>query len=155
MRNLYLLPIAAALVAGIAISTAIHADDKDELVLKPQPLDNMHHLMEYVFEPSWKRLKVSMAEEVMTKEGWKAIKGDALTLAESTNLLFHRLPDENQEDWKKIAAQTRKEGADFYQAARAKDYPLAVTKYKALLTSCNQCHDKFADGEYQLEPWDK
>lgn len=114
--------------------------------------DDMHHLMEYVFEPSYKRLKASMAEEPSDKAVWKAIKGDSLSLAEVANLLLHRLPQENAEDWQNHTVETRKAGGEFYQAARAANYPEALEAYRVMLKRCNACHDQFADGEHQLEP---
>lgn len=111
----------------------------------------MHHLMEYVFEPAYLRLKELMKAEPKEKSGWSAIKGDSLTLAESTNLLLHRLPDEDGDGWIELALATRTVGGEFYGAAKKRDYTSAKDKYGLLLKSCNACHDKFADGEHQLE----
>lgn len=134
------------------ISLQLHAEpSKSSPEIEPVD-DDMHHFMEYVFEPSYKRLKMSMAAEPSGKDVWKAIKGDALTLAEVSNLLLHRLPEENVEDWQKYVVETRKAGGEFYQAARASDYSQAFEAYRAMLTSCNVCHDQFADGEHQLKP---
>lgn len=108
--------------------------------------------MEYVSEPAYKRLKNSVSKEPADKADWSAIKGDTLTLAESTNLLLHRLPDEDAKTWIKLATETRSTGGAPYQTARKSDYAGAVKGFVALLKSCNACHDKFADGDYQLKP---
>jgi len=119
----------------------------------PQPVDDsMHHLMEYVFEPSYKRLKASLAAAPATKADWKNVKGDALTLAEACNLLLHRLPEENQAEWLKLSVDSRTAGAALYQAARASDFAAASEAFRVTLKNCNACHDKFADGEHQLTP---
>lgn len=146
--------ISLAAITSFALVTAQDAKDEgpDLTPEEPVALDNMHHLMEYVFEPSYKRLKVSMAAEPADKAAWKEVKGDSLTLAEATNLLFQRLPEENQPDWRKLAVSTRAKGFELYQAARARDYTAAAEAYRSMLKSCNACHDKFADGDYQLEP---
>jgi len=134
------------------ISLQLHAETpKSSSEVEPVD-DDMHHFMEYVFEPAYKRLKTSMAEEPSGKEVWKAIKGDSLTLAEAANLLLHRLPEENAGDWQKYAVETRKAGGEFYQAARASDYTTAFEAYRGMLKSCNACHDQFAEGEHQLKP---
>lgn len=114
--------------------------------------DDMHELMEYLFEPGYKRLKVSMAEAPKNNAGWKQIKGDSLTLAEAANLLALRKPDENGDAWAALAGKVRDSGAEFYASAKKKDYAAARKHYEAMLKNCNACHDKFADGEHQLKP---
>ena len=119
----------------------------------PKPVeDSMHEFMEYVFEPGYKRLKMNMATEPKDKNDWKAIKGDALALAEATNLLFQRKPDKDAEAWSKNAAAVREKGAAFYAAAKKRDYAAATQTYRAMLQSCNACHKECAEGKYQLKP---
>jgi hypothetical protein len=108
--------------------------------------------MEYVFQPTYRRLKVSMAQEPADNSGWKAIKSDSLILAESCNLLFARTPDEDGADWNKHAAASRTDGAALYQAARAKDFAKATASYKAMLENCNACHRQFENGKHILQP---
>lgn len=114
--------------------------------------DSMHEFMEYVFQPTYKRLKVTMAKKPEAKAGWKAMKSDALILAESCNLLFARTPDENASDWNKHAVGSRVHGAELYQAARKQEFEAATTSYKAMLESCNACHRQFEDGRHILQP---
>lgn len=129
------------------------ASEASAAAIQPQPVDDsMHHFMEYVFEPNYKRLRVSMADEPADKQVWKAIKGDALTLAESANLLLMRTPEEDADTWRELSATVRGHGSDLYQAARKSDYAAASKAYTTMLKSCNACHDHFADGEHQLEP---
>ena len=40
----------------------------------PPVADDMHHFMEYVFEPNYMRLKAKMAEAPKDKKAWNAIK---------------------------------------------------------------------------------
>lgn len=112
----------------------------------------MHEFMEYVFQPAYKRLKEQMATEPKDNQGWKAIKSDALILAEGGNLLLIREVEEDQAGWNKLSVQSRDLGAELYQAARSKDYPAAKKHYQAMLTKCNACHTQFANGEHQLQP---
>lgn len=150
------LPVFFALlvVTAIVVFQSTAADKKEASTdAAPAPVDDdMHHLMEYVFEPAWKRLQVTMASEPADKAGWKTMKEDALTLAEVSNLLLHRAPEEKAGEWKKIAVESRSAGADFYQAARDRDFPAASESYRLMLKRCNACHDAFADGEHQLSP---
>lgn len=114
--------------------------------------DSMHEFMEYVFQPTYKRLKVSMAAPPANNSGWKAIKSDALILAESCNLLFARIPAEHAVDWKKHAAASRVKGAELYHAAKAKDFSRATAAYASMLDNCNACHRQFEDGKHILQP---
>ena len=114
--------------------------------------DSMHEFMEYVFQPTYRRLKVSMAAEPSDNKGWKAIKSDSLILAESCNLLFARLPDEDADDWAQHATASRTDGSALYQAARAKDFAKATSAYKTMLNNCNACHRQFENGKHILVP---
>ncbi len=118
----------------------------------PGPVDNMHHFMEYVFEPAYKRLRASLSTAPADKASWKAVKGDALTLAEASNLLLRRAPKDNHGLWVERATDVRQQGARLFQAARKSDYPTSRIAYRAMIDNCNQCHQKFADGKYQLKP---
>ena len=132
---------------AVTASAAELADDG------PQPVDDdMHHFMEYVFEPNYKRLQAEMAEPPKDKQAWKAIKGDALTLAECANLLLFRAPDEDAAEWQALSVAVRGDGGELYQAARNSDYPAARKAYEKMLNNCNACHKKFAEGKYQLKP---
>ncbi len=118
----------------------------------PGPIDNMHHFMEYVFEPAYKRLRASLSTAPADKASWKAVKGDALTLAEASNLLIRRAPKDSHGLWVERATDVRQQGARLFQAARKSDYPTSRIAYRAMIENCNQCHQKFADGKYQLKP---
>lgn len=114
--------------------------------------DSMHEFMEYVFQPTYKRLKVSMATEPTNRNGWKAIKSDSLILAESCNLLFVRAPDHDVEDWNKHTVKSREDGAKLYKAAGAKQFQEATAAYKSMLDNCNTCHRQFEKGRHILTP---
>ncbi|HIE99105.1 MAG: hypothetical protein ABGZ23_08325 [Fuerstiella sp.] len=114
--------------------------------------DSMHEFMEYVFQPTYRRLKVTMAAEPVDNSGWKALKSDSLILAESCNLLFARLPEKNADDWARHATASRSEGSALYQAARGKDFVKATSAYKRMLNNCNACHRQFENGKHILVP---
>ncbi len=148
--------ILAAMESGAVAPAAETAEAKaaaGSASLEVVPVEeSMHEFMEYVFEPGYKRLKVEMAKAEKDRAVWKAIKGDALTLAEASNLLLVRVPDEDGDAWKSLAVATRKAGHSFYQAARAADSASADRAWRQMLNNCNACHQKFAGGEYQLAP---
>lgn len=114
--------------------------------------DSMHEFMEYVFQPTYKRLKTSMAAAPADNTGWKAVKSDALILAESCNLLYGRKPSEHAADWVKHATASKSAGADLYKAAKAKDFDAAAKSYRIMLDNCNACHRQFENGKHILQP---
>lgn len=144
----FVLTVAVAALIAVRPASADH-----HKAAGPKPVEeSMHEFMEYVFEPGYKRLKSQMAAEPKDKNAWKAIKGDALSLAEATNLLLNRQPEKDAEAWVKHTIAVREKGAAFYAAAKKRDYPAATKTYQAMLQSCNACHKQFADGEHQLQP---
>ncbi len=114
--------------------------------------ESMHEFMEYVFQPAYKRLKTAMATAPTDNAGWKAIKADSLTLAESCNLLPGRKPEENAADWVKHSVAARTQGAALYTAAKMKNFETATTAWKAMLDQCNACHKQFEEGRHILQP---
>ncbi len=114
--------------------------------------DSMHEFMEYVFQPTYLRLKATMTTAPADNKGWKAIKADSLVLAESCNLLFSRAPDGAAADWIAHAKASREKGAALYAAGKAKDFAAATTAWKSMLESCNACHKQFEDGKHILQP---
>ena len=114
--------------------------------------DSMHEFMEYVFQPTYLRLKQSMSAAPADNKGWKALKSDSLILAESCNLLFGRKPEEHGEDWVQHATGSKAQGAALYAAAKAKNFESATMAYKSMLDNCNACHEQFEDGKHILQP---
>ena len=120
---------------------------------QPRPVEkDMHEFMEYIFQPTYKRLKHSIAGEPADNNAWKGIKADALILAEGGNLLLLRSPKVDATVWGELSAAVRESGGNLYQSAKKKDYKSARQHYEVMLNKCNVCHDKFADGEHQLSP---
>lgn len=159
MKNMHwsVILVAVVLVGSLAVmsvsrpTTAVAAAPTTPS--GPQPVEpDMHEFMEYVFQPTYKRLKLSIAGEPADNNGWKGIKADALILAEGGNLLMLRTPKKDAAAWNEISADVRASGAGLYQSAKSKDYMSARQHYEVMLKKCNACHDKFADGEHQLSP---
>jgi hypothetical protein len=131
---------------------AVSAENKAAAV----PVEpDMHEFMEYVFQPTFKRLKPAMATAPADNKVWKAIKADALILAEAGNLLLMREPEADAADvadWIKHSVEVRGFGGDLYRAAKAKDHATARKHYEAMVENCNACHHQFAGGEHILAP---
>lgn len=158
--------VGAAMFASIRQAKEAHAQEAEAAksqkaasaanptpATKTEPVEaDAHEFMEYYFEPTYKRLKLSMAAEPADKSAWKGIKSDALILAEGGNLLLDRTPAEDGEAWNKYSVATRELAAQLYQAAKAKDYQAGKLAYYEMLFKCNACHHKFNGGEPELTP---
>lgn len=157
--TLSLLLLATGVGLGLAISTltsvtpTVAAEAKRAAAPAVEPVEeSMHEFMEYVFEPGYKRLKVELAKPEKDRAVWKAVKGDALTLAEAANLLIDRAPEDDGAAWKQHAVAVRQVGGVLYKAAKAGDAAKADSAWREMLTNCNACHQQFAGGEHQLSP---
>ena len=134
------------------VANSVRAADANAATA-PEPVeDDMHEFMEYVFQPTYRRLKAEMAEQPADNQAWKAIKSDSLILAEGGNLLLIRTPDEKADSWNEHSAAVRELAGELYASAKAKDYAAAREHYTTMLQKCNSCHNDFADGEHQLKP---
>ena len=128
---------------------AVSSEKKDAAV----PVEpDMHEFMEYVFQPTFRRLKPAMSVVPADKKAWKAIKADALVLAEAGNLLLIREPKDEVADWVEHSVQVREFGGQLYRAAKAKDHATARKHYESMVKNCNACHHQFAGGEHILTP---
>jgi len=117
-----------------------------------ESIDNMHHFMEYICEPSYKSLKEIMVKEPENRKQWKAFKNHSLVLAETTALLAQRCPKEDEESsaqWNQLSFSVYNSGKQLYKSAGKFDD--AKLHYSAMIDNCNKCHTAFADGKYQLE----
>jgi hypothetical protein len=120
---------------------------------EPLPVEkDMHEFMEYVFQPTYKRLKQTMAAEPADNNGWKGMKADALTLAEGGNLLLFRTPTDDASEWAKHSVAVREAGELLYQSAKKKEFAAARQHYEVMIQKCNACHQQFAGGEHILAP---
>jgi hypothetical protein len=147
-----LLVLGTLILAGVGRSSTVALAAQGTPVGPKAVEPDMHEFMEYVFEPTYKRLKLSMAAAPANNSAWKGIKGDALVLAESGNLLLHRQPKDNVSTWDELSVAVRDAGGALYQSAKKKDFTTARQNYEMMLKKCNACHDKFAGGEHQLAP---
>jgi len=152
--------VAAAVCYRTSTSTAQAADQpaaKAEAAptsfKNVEPVEpSIHELMEYAFEEPYKRLKANLPGETADRAYFRALKSDALILAEGGNMLLMRLPKEDVEAWTELSLAMRGEATLLYKAGKAKDVEGARKLFASLVLKCNACHDKFAAGEHQLAP---
>src|SRR5687768_8874539 len=87
-------------------SALLQAAPPAEKTNATEPVEpDMHEFMEYVFEPSFKRLKAAVAAAPADNATWKTVKADSLILAEGGNLLLGRPSEDDAADWAKHSVQ--------------------------------------------------
>ncbi|MFO0811420.1 MAG: hypothetical protein U0746_22550 [Gemmataceae bacterium] len=154
-RALYWIPLALISLSaldGVLLSPAGGADNPPSKHAQVPVTTSMHDFMESVFQSPYRRLKTAMATEPKDNAGWKAIRSDAMILAEGGNLLLTRKPEKNADKWDEFSAASRDAGADLFRAAKKKDFATAKKAYASMLNHCNACHKQFDDGKNQLAP---
>ena len=109
-----------------------------------KPVDNMHHFMEYIYEPTFDHLNSAVAAEPSDKATWSRIKSASLILAESSILLANRAPSKDaQASWKNFSGVVYRGGAGLYRAARKKDYEGVKKQFAIMKSGCSQCHKQY------------
>jgi hypothetical protein len=141
---------AAAVFSPASVPAAQAAETDGEGLAPVEP--NMHEFMEYVFQPSYKRLKAAMNQGEDAKRFWSRVKAESLLLAEGGNLLLIRGPEEHRDQWTANSLKVRELAGKLYHAGHEKDFAAAKKDYQQLIKACNTCHQQFAHGEHQLKP---
>lgn len=150
-----LVAVVAMLVIGSGVGYKYSASTAQEQTLDDQflPIDNMHHFMEYISQPSYKALKQALASEPENRRAWRPVKVNTLILAETSALVAARVPEDLNEEqakqWKQISLDVYNAGKELYGSMG--QYDNAKQHYAAMIDNCNRCHQVFADGEHQLE----
>lgn len=152
---LFLAAFGGALFATSIPVRTVEAESKSLAIPEPsrkvtaieddfEPVDNMHHFMEYVYGPVFNDLNGSLKTEPADKKAWAKVKSTAMILAESSSLLAKR-PSEKADakKWSEFSAIVHSNGSKLFHAARAKDYKKAQTLFKEMSTGCAKCHEEY------------
>ncbi|MCI0700952.1 MAG: cytochrome c [Planctomycetia bacterium] len=112
---------------------------------KLEPVAETKLLMEGLADPNVRALGKLLSVKPKDAETWRVVRGQALLIAETGNLLMIRPPKtkQGQEAWMAHATELRENAAGLAQAAAAKDFLQARTSLAAVANSCNRCHQTF------------
>ena len=142
-----------AVMSWSSSQVSASAADQAETV-GPEPLVDVHELMESVVGKAFEGAKKGLSEKPADRKAWSSVFSMSVLLGESGNLLLFRKPEDAEpKQWKALAVGLRDRGQDLIQATKAKDYDASKKAYTAVVEACNKCHTKFAtDGEPKIEP---
>jgi hypothetical protein len=108
-----------------------------------QPVGNMSQLMVDVIYPTSDAIFYVERNPPKTDRDWGVLRTNALTLAESGNLLMMDRRARDQGDWIKDSKLLIDVGAAAYKAAQAKDLDAVLALNDQLNTACVTCHQQY------------
>lgn len=111
---------------------------------RPEPMAETRLLMDGLAQANFRGLNQNLRQQPGDVESWVFIRGQALLLAETANLLMLRPPrTAGQEAWLEHAGELRTAAVRLARAAADQDYGRCRTGLAELANSCNRCHQKF------------
>jgi len=147
--------LATLLLALLGISLLFAADDPPAIEPEVVIEEDMHEIMESLFELPFDRLKAALKteEEPTLKSDWVAIRSDALIMAQSSNLLLARSPHpDDTAIWSEYSVGTRDAAKTLYEAAGDTNWVEVKAAFPVMIKQCNLCHERFADDMRDLKP---
>jgi len=108
-----------------------------------QPIGNMSQLMVDIIYPTSDAIFYVERNVPQNDHEWGILRTNALTLAESGNLLLMDRRARDQGDWIKDAKLLIDVGAAAYKAAQAKDLNAVLALNEQLNTACVTCHEQY------------
>ena len=110
----------------------------------PEPVAETKLLMEGLNQPNFQGIQRNLAKEPATVEQWTFLRGQALLVAETGNLLLLRPPKNQGDDaWVTLAASQRAAATRLARAAGNRDYVRSRVALADLTNACNKCHRTF------------
>jgi hypothetical protein len=108
-----------------------------------QPVGNMSQLMIDVIYPTSDAIFYVERNPPKNEQDWGLLRTNALTLAESGNLLMMGSRARDQGDWIKDAKLLVDAGSAAFKAARAKDLNAVLAVNDQLYAACVTCHQQY------------
>jgi len=108
-----------------------------------QPIGNVSQLMIDIIYPTSDALFYIEREPPKNDHDWNVIRGNALTLAESGNLLLIGYRARDQDRWVKDTKLMIDAGTKAFRAAQKKDMQAILDLNDELSNSCIICHKDY------------
>ncbi len=111
---------------------------------KLEPVAETRLLMEGLAHANFRGVERLLRAKPANVQTWTFIRGQALLIAETGNLLMLRPPrSQGQPAWFERAMEMRKTATDLGRAAAARNFALSRTTFVNLANACNRCHQTF------------
>jgi hypothetical protein len=139
----------AALLAALASAMTLSAVAQDRTrpaapAPKLVPVAETKLVMEGIALANYQGLERNLKQKPADVETWTFVRGQALLVAESGNLLMIRPPhNDGQTAWMQKATEMREAATTLAKHAGNRDYERSKTALADLANSCNRCHQTF------------
>jgi hypothetical protein len=134
------------MAAGAGLAQAPSAE-----VSSPKSVGTMSELMLDIIYPTSDEIFYVSREQKKSEKEWIELRNNALTLAESANLLMADNRARDKERWMKDARLLWEVGNKAFIAAKAKDLPALEALNPELYEACQSCHEHYRPG-YRRRP---
>jgi hypothetical protein len=140
------------LVAAVAIPCLITGPARPQLLPRnrlpapprQEPIAETKLLMEGLLQANIRGLEKNLRQPPADQETWTFVRGQALLIAETGNLLMLRPPKSGGQDvWFDSAAELREKATAVARAAAARDTERGRRAVVDLAAACNRCHQTF------------
>lgn len=112
--------------------------------LRLEPVAETRLLMEGLNQPNFRGLEKIFKQEPADDDSWAFARGQALLIAETSNLLLIRPPRNAGESlWLERAADLRNASARLARVAANRDYLRSRAGVNEVANACNRCHQSF------------
>ena len=141
----YLLAAAAVpLLLSPSASPQLLPRNRSQTGPKPEPVAETKLLMEGLLQANVRGLEKNLRQPPTDQETWTFMRGQALLIAETGNLLMLRPPkSEGQDAWLASAAELREKATALAKSAANRDADRARRGLMDLAGTCNRCHQSF------------
>lgn len=109
-----------------------------------EPVAETRLLMDGLNQANFRGLNKLLADKPADADSWTFIRGQALLIAETGNLLLMRPPNnDGQRAWMDRSIDMRVAATRLARAASESDYPRSRAAFAGVADSCNRCHQTF------------
>jgi hypothetical protein len=109
-----------------------------------EPVAETKLVMEGMIDPNFRGLERRLLRKPADVDTWTIVRGQALLIAESGNLLMIRPPrNAGQEAWMARATDLRTAATRLARAAAGKDFEACRIGLGDIANACNRCHQTF------------
>ncbi len=137
-RNLILLALAPVLLSVAGAAPAPRVTPKFEVIAETSLL------MDGLNLPNYRSLEKLLKQKPADADTWTFMRGQALLIAETGNLLLLRPPKSGGRDaWNQDAMDLRTAAADLAHKVGDRDYEGGVAGLRKVASVCNRCHETF------------
>jgi hypothetical protein len=111
---------------------------------KLEPVAETKLLMEGLAHPNFRGMEKLLKQKPAEAQAWAFLRGQALLVGETANLLMLRPPrNPGQSPWMERATDLRSQALRLARAAGKEDFEGCRAGLRDLAAACNRCHDSF------------